>query len=129
MHRSKRTRYFVFTRVNPSSSDYDRLLGECQRIDASLGYKTIRDGWKVRLVGFIVLCGRTTIPDDIGRLFPNFNVTSLGPGFQDGFDWMAGVAESESGFFVDGATFNNAIEHPYVQLKTLLFAGESKLGL
>ncbi len=116
----KRTRYFTFTRVNPRSQDYAILLDTCERIDASLGYKTVRDGQKIRLLGFITLRGPATIADDILRLLPNFNVTSLNRRFGSGFDWLA-EARSGSRFFVDGPMFHNYKGHPFQQLKTQLF--------
>lgn len=69
------TRYYSFTRVYPSASDYELLLDTCVRIDAYLGYWTFNEGNKIRLVGFIILRGKRTHIEDIQRLFPNFNIT------------------------------------------------------
>jgi len=118
---TKRTRYFTFTRVNPYSCDYSHLLDVCERIDGSLCYKTIRDGWKIRLMGFIVLRGPTTIVDDIRRLLPNFNVTLLDMEFESGYDWIVNTKPNGEEFFVDGAVFQNAKVHPFHGLKACLF--------
>lgn len=55
--------------------DYELLLDTCVRIDAYLGYWTVNDDDKIRLVGFIILRGRRTYIEDIQRMFPNFNVS------------------------------------------------------
>lgn len=107
-----RTRYFTFTRVNPKVGDYERLVRTCKEIDAFLSYKTVRDGKVVRLFGIIVLRGPSTISDDIGRLFPNFNLTSMGGEFDSNFGRFM---ESAGGDVVQ----HN--EHPFFALRRALF--------
>lgn len=66
------TRYFLFSRVNPRKKDYGLMITACKKIDAYFGYRTVSDGVKVLLKGFIVLRGRKT---NVGRIvcyFPNF---------------------------------------------------------
>jgi len=72
---SKYTRYFIFSRVNPSERDYRHLCTECKRINAYFGYRTMRDGDRIRLIGFIVLRGHRTVASDLVRGFPNFSLT------------------------------------------------------
>ena len=115
-----KTRYLVFTRVNPTSGDYVKLLDVADKIDACLKYKTVMDGAKYRLVGFLVLRGRPTYAADIGRLLPNFNVTFLSCRFDDGYDWI-GQVRLDGGVFVDGPVFQNYKDHPFVGLKRALF--------
>ena len=121
LHFYRFTRYFVFSRVNPVSQDYELLRGVCERINASLGYKTVRDGVRIRLVGFISLRGPPTIADDIGRLLPNFLVTKLGCKHVDGFHWMAEVASDDGSLLVDGVVTHHYKEHPFKTVKTRLF--------
>jgi hypothetical protein len=84
------TRYFSFTRVNPKAGDYDALVKTCNRVDAYLSYKTVRCGERTRLFGIIVLRGPPTIADDIGRLFPNFNLTPMTGEFDANFERLMG---------------------------------------
>lgn len=119
----KFTRYFVFTRVNPRESDYDLLRGTCERIDATLAYKTVRDASKVRLMGFLILRGPRTFSDDIGRLLPNFLVTALTSDIDDVWHWLE-VSPKSCGdvFFIDGEVFFNGCSHPFYDIKRMLFS-------
>jgi hypothetical protein len=107
------TRYFSFTRVNPKISDYDALVKTCNRVDAYLSYTTVRCGEKTRLFGIIVLRGPPTIADDIGRLFPNFNLTPMTGEFDANFERLMGVTSG------DDVIQHN--EHPFFSLRRALF--------
>ena len=120
--RPKRTRYFTFTRTDPGSRDYDLLIEMCGRHDFMCGYKTVRDGWKTRLYGFLVLRGPSTVVDDIANLLPNFLVTPLDHEFSNGFDWVCNIQSGEYHFFVDGEIFFNGKEHPLRDVKKNLFS-------
>lgn len=109
------TRYFTFTRVNPKASDYDLLVGTCSKVDAYLSYKTVRDGGKVRLFGIIVLRGPSTIADDIGQLFPNFNLTPMVGEFDDNFERLMSSGGGE-------VIHHN--EHPFFGLRRALFCNK-----
>lgn len=67
----RRTRYYEFSRVNPSESDFELLIGTCRRIDAYMGYTIFTEGGRLRLHGFVVLPHRDEV-FNISRLFPNF---------------------------------------------------------
>ena len=114
------TRYFTFTRTNPTTNDYDMMLETSDRINASIGFKTIRDGWKVRLVGYIILRGPLAYEEDIARCFPNFLVTKMGPGVEMARDWLKSVDTGDP-FFVDGFELFNARGNPYQSIKKTLF--------
>ena len=120
--RPKRTRYFVFTRVNPRDHDYDLLIDMCQKHDFMLAYKTVRDGWKIRLHGMLVMRGPPTVADDIMNLLPNFMVTPLSEEFTDGIDWVCSIQSGEGHFFIDGEILFNGKEHPFVDVKRSLFS-------
>lgn len=116
MFKDKRSRYFVFTRVNPRASDYDLLVMTSEAINASLVYKTFRTLTTVRLVGFLILRGPTTVSQDIGRLLPNFLVTWLGEQFDDGYHWLNAHHPT-----IDGEIHFNQRGHPFGDLKKKLF--------
>lgn len=111
---AKLTRYYTFTRVNPKSSDYDLLVRTCHRINAYLGYRTLRDADKVRLIGFIVLRGPKTIVDDIEQLFPNFHLMSMVGCFGDNYSDLG-----------DDDTIITANEHPFVSVRKSLFRDDT----
>lgn len=121
LKKQTRTRYFVFSRVNPRYDDYELLVETCDRIDACLGYKTVRDGWKVRLIGFLILRGPSTIEDDLGRLFPNFLLTPLGHEFHGACDWLASQRMDDGHWFIDAEPQFNNKEHPFEMLRVRLF--------
>ena len=129
----RRTRYFVFTRINPSIAEYSHLVKVCEDINASLGYKTVQDGEKLRLVGFLVLRGPSTVSGAIGRLLPNFIVSPLHFLFNDGFHWLhtipVGVIVTKKRRYPDGpmtlgTVFFNGKAHPFDDLKRSLFLNE-----
>jgi len=70
-------KYYAFTRVNPRSSDYERLVQGCQDSSAYLAYRTVRDSDKTRLVGFVVFWREEDDVPNIERMFPNFNLTPI----------------------------------------------------
>jgi hypothetical protein len=116
------TRSFGFTRVNPSTAEYLHLIDTCESIDACLGYKTVRDGWKIRLVGFILLRGNRAMPNAIARLLPNFHVFPFSNAqADDGFQWIDRIQTGSGPFFVDGPVFSNHKEHPFLAVKRRLF--------
>ena len=114
--RPKFTRYFVFTRVDPRTSDYDYLLETCSRIDAWVVYKTMRTGFRTRMLGFLILRGPRTVSDDIALLLPNFLVNELPVHFHDGWDWI----DSVSGGGGEEIFFNGKA-HPFIDIKKQLF--------
>lgn len=118
---SRSTRYFVFSCVNPLSQQYDHLIDTCNRINASLGYKTVREGWKVRLIGFIILRGCRTNARDLRRLFPNILLTQMDRDSFDGYDWMDRFNHGRRPFFMDGEVFTNGRAHPLSELRRTLF--------
>lgn len=73
-NRSDFTVCYLFTRVNPTGSDYDLLVGRCRDVGACMGYESVRSGDVLRLVGFIAL--PREVPH-LCRLFPNFNLTRI----------------------------------------------------
>ena len=115
LQRPKFTRYFVFTRVNPRTSDYDHLLETCSRIDAWVVYKTVYDGFKIRMLGFLVLRGPRTVSNDIALLLPNFLVNEMPGHFNDGWDWLDAVSSKGDEVFFNGKT------HPFTDIKKKLF--------
>jgi len=79
-----RSRYFLFSKTNPSTTDYEHLVRECGRIDAAFAFRTTSSSGAKRLVGFIILRGHRTVEDDLGRCFPNFLLTQSP--YNDDFD-------------------------------------------
>lgn len=68
------TRYFIFTKINPTDDDFNRLYAAANEVDAFLGYSYNRIGKsnKHSLVGFLIL---RKSPTNAGRLIshlPNF---------------------------------------------------------
>lgn len=106
------TRYYSFTRINPTPKDYILLATVCRNIDAYWGYRVFRDGLRVRLSGFLVLRGPRTFVDDIERLFPNFLFINMIGSFEYNFDCVN--------------QHNNKIigpgDHPFDGIKVNLFA-------
>ena len=119
--KQRRTRYFIFSRVNPRHDDYEHLVDTCEKIEACLAYKTVRDGWRVVLTGFFILRGPSTIQDDIRRLFPNFLLTNLSLQYQESLEWLVGAKLEGLPFFQDGEIFSNGKEHPFQSVKKNLF--------
>ena len=76
----RRTRYFLFSRLNPSQRDYELLKEVCNGIDAYLGYQTSFLGCQ-RLEGFIVLRGPRTRASNLSGFFPNFYIWAAPHGF------------------------------------------------
>lgn len=70
-------KYYAFNRVNPTITDYERLVSHCREISAYLVYRTIREDEKVRLLGYIVFWNSVDDVSHIERVFPNFNITPL----------------------------------------------------
>lgn len=103
----KYTRYFLFSRVNPSASDYDLLLKVAKDCDVNIGYKTVVDGRKRRLSGYFILRGPRTYTWDVCRLLPNFQVVRMLSSIAFDFD-----------FVKYDVVVNN---HPYQSLRKQLF--------
>jgi hypothetical protein len=114
-----RTRYYTFTRVNPKCSDFELLVSTCERIDAHLGYLTIPDDGKIRLVGFIVLRGPETVIGDIEQLFPNFNLTPM-----EGTSFDGVVSDAQKKAELIGAVLVTHNCHPFEGIKRALFHEE-----
>ena len=110
------TRYFSFTRVNPSKSDCVLLSKTCVDINAYLCYRINKiDG---RLEGFIVLNGPRTYVGNICRLFPNFLFTHLQP------DAYMKLTEGD-GFTVEGShPFQSVSRRLFPEYRRRLFDGE-----
>ena len=117
---TKRTRYFIFSRVNPLSRDYATLIQECERIDALLVYKTVRVRGIPKLIGFFVLRGPVTVVDDIARCFPNFLINRLDTRYDDGFEWLAEQQGYDGRLFNDARVHRNRKEHPFIETKKRL---------
>ena len=93
---------FIFSRASPWSSDYEMVLGIADKLDASLSYKTVRDGWTIRLYGFL----KFREPKDFNvviALLPNFLVQRLGPLYSSGLEWLKSISANDNeAFFLDG---------------------------
>ena len=94
---------FIFSKTSPWSSDYEMVVGIADKLDASLSYKTVRDGWTIRLYGFL----KFREPKDFNiviALLPNFLVQRMGPLYSDGIDWLKSITTTgdDGSFFVDG---------------------------
>jgi hypothetical protein len=78
MVRSIRTRYFLFTKVNPSDKDVDVLLKGCEKVNATfIGYHVIQLKTKSLLKGFFVLNETTCHTCHIEQFFPNFLLQTM----------------------------------------------------
>jgi hypothetical protein len=101
------TRYFSFSRVNPSDRDYGVLFETCTDIDAYLVYRTKHVNGVDRLDGYMVLNGPRAYARDICRLFPNFMVTHLKPDVYS--------------MFMDGGEVNVRGQCPFESIRRKLF--------
>lgn len=81
MIRTRRTRYFVFSKVNPTDKDFRLLINNCSAIKAHYyGYLTHYDGTSKRktlLEGFFVLSKNPTYPTFLYSWFPNFLIRQM----------------------------------------------------
>lgn len=111
----RRSRYFLFSRVNPSDKDFKLLSDSCDAIKAEYyGYFVEREGRgilkkrKTTLKGFFVLSHATTFATRLEGWFPNFLVYSMPESMVSDFDRLP------SDLTVSGS-------HPYKGLKANLF--------
>lgn len=122
----KRTKYFVFTRTEPSTSDYLFLISVCEENSIQLMFKTVTTSKGLsRIVGSMVCLGSVTQPS-VAALFGNFLVSCLPREFENGEEWMDGVACVSS-----GPVFDNFKGHPYVSVKRNIFSSvedQSRIG-
>lgn len=78
MTRPRFTRYFTFTRTNPSKDDIKLLMDRCFEFDAALAFQTKRlSRNKVKLWGFFVLRGNRAFVSQLCRSFPNFLLSPM----------------------------------------------------
>ena len=106
----KRTRYFLFHRVNPKPEDYTMLVEVSETINAFITYVTECQKNRRILKGFIILRGQTTCVtgQTLHLYFPNFMLQSVSKHFHFNFEDIPQTAVSIG-------------DHPYQDLKKTLF--------
>ena len=107
-----RTRYFIFTKVNPTGDDIATLVRGCESIKAEFyGYHVHGNKERKILKGFLVLSQDTTLASRLYAWFPNFLVSSMPTEMGAEFDNMP------EGVIVTG-------NHPYSDCRKNLFKSD-----
>jgi hypothetical protein len=114
MRRGHPTRYFVFTRVNPTDNDVEVLSKGCASVKADFYGYTIRNvnaGTKTIMKGFLVLSRDSTFENRLAPWFPNFLLTAMPASMDANFD------DLPPEIIVHG-------KHPYHECKRNLFGDD-----
>lgn len=113
-----RSRYYVFTRINPTKKDYDRLINVCRKHDIHLVYQTNKiNDKKYALIGFLILRLGQSTALRMHPLLPNFFLGVLPAHFDTGYDWI-----NEFPGIPSGPYFHDQKGHPFHVLKKNLDA-------
>lgn len=100
----------------------EELLDICDAINATLIFKTVKEGDKERLFASITLRGPPAYPGMLVPWFPNFLISPLPSKFDDGMDWLLGMGYGSGIKRVsESAIFTNNFSHPFDGLRKKLF--------
>ena len=106
----RKTRYFVFFRINPKQKDYGTIKDAAEKIDAQIIHRTVSCGKRIVLKGLLILRGKTTCETACALHvhFPNFLVVKAPKSLQLNFEGLHEDTEFEG-------------EHPFQHIRKNLF--------
>lgn len=121
-----KSRFFKMVKVNPCDQDYDFMLRVCERVNARLMYRTVKEVFgRVRLFVYVIFRNRREYTlSDVAKMFPNFlPVLEVGTAASD-WIWVSSssrLPSSKPCEVVDSGVYTNGKDHPLESVRARLF--------